>query len=155
MELIDVVALMGLVFGLIGTVLGICNFLRDRASVQVSLQWNIVTLAEGVGDSDLDKRGGIVRVTNIGRRSIFVSHAAIRLPKHLNAPLFLLKDGIEGKTLAEGSPSLRYFISDVSLREYADYQPEMIAEVTDSTGKVWSSKRSWAARARANISRLL
>ena len=38
MTIKKVTGLLGLIFGLVGMVLGVLNYLRDRASVQVSLQ---------------------------------------------------------------------------------------------------------------------
>jgi hypothetical protein len=79
MTITQLMSLLGLIFGVVGTVLGVLNYLRDRADVRVTLQWDMAVTPGGKYDHR--KQWGIIRVANVGRRPIFVSHVAIRVPK--------------------------------------------------------------------------
>ena len=79
MTLTDLVAVCGLVFGLTGAVLGVLNYLRDRVQLDVTLQWDM-DVTPGT-PYDANKKWGVIRVTNIGKRTTYISHAALRLPK--------------------------------------------------------------------------
>lgn len=153
MTVTDVVAILGLVSGVTGTVLGVLNFLRDRAAIDVSLQWDM-SVTPGTG-LDPHKRWGVITVTNVGRRPIFVSHAAIRLPKQAGKDgaytYLVVNSAIVGKTLTEGSLSERYIVTQDGLDQYAVYWREMVAQVNDSSGRTWKSRKlrrnqipSWA-----------
>lgn len=156
MTVTDLIAILGLISGVAGTVLGVLNFLRDRAAVEVSLQWDMaVTPSTGL---DARKLWAVITVTNVGRRPIFVSHAAIRLPKRAvkagGYSHLVANDGVVGKTLTEGAPSERYVITQDGMQEHAAYWRDMVAQVSDSTGRVWKSRRlrkdripSWAQKA--------
>ncbi len=148
MTVTDAIAIIGLVSGVAGTVLGVTSFLRDRASVDVSLQWDMsISPAQ---DDDPDKKYVIITVTNVGRRPIFVSHAAIQLPKANGGKcLVLMTESIAGTTLTEGSPSARYTVSQTGFEAHARYWRRVVARIDDSHGKVWYSKAvkkkpSWA-----------
>ena len=146
----DVVAVLALVSGVVGTVLGILNFMRDRANVEVSLQWDMdVTPGSGY---DHTKKWGVVSVTNTGRRPIFVSHAALRIPKGYGHTHLVISAAITGKTLTEGSPTERYVVTQEGLEPYAKDWRKIIAQVNDSSGRAWKSKQpsvedkpSWAS----------
>lgn len=139
MTLTDLTAFAGLVFGVIGAALGIASFLRDRASIDVSLQWDMV-------DSHTNKKVGVVRIQNIGRRPVYVSHVAI----HLGGTQYrLLSDSIRGERLGEGDPPLIKMIPQEGLEEFARNWWLLRAQVSDSTGRVWTSPMaketpSWA-----------
>ena len=156
MSVTALVAVLGLVSGITGTVLGVLNFLRDRAAVEVSLQWDM-SVTPGT-EYDANKKWGVITVANIGRRPIFVSHVAIRLTKsasiqggysHLVVPA-----SITGKSLTEGSPAERYILTQDGLEEYAAHWRGMVAQVSDARGREWKSKKlrqdqkpSWAKSA--------
>ncbi len=149
----DLAAIFGLISGVTGTVLGVLNFLRDRAAVEVSLQWDM-SVSPGT-EYDPNKKWGVITVANTGRRPIFVSHVAIRLPKkaaikggysHLVIP-----SSIVGKTLTEGAPAERYVVTQDGLEAYAAHWRGLIAQVSDTRGREWRSKKlrrskipSWA-----------
>lgn len=149
MTLTDFIAVFGLVAGVIGTVLGVLNFWRDRAKVEVSLQWDMdVTPGSGY---DHTKRWGVISVTNIGWRPIFVSHAALKLPQGYNGTHLVVIAGVVGKTLTEGAPTERYVVTQDGLEIYAKHWRSLKAHVNDSRGRAWRSKRlarkdipSWA-----------
>ena len=149
MKLVEFVSAAGLIFGLAGFVLGVMNYLRDRAKIVVELQWDMNVMPGGLYDSN--KSYGVVRVTNVGRRAIYISHASLRLPKGHDASHLLLADGIPGKKLSEGDSPQVYAILQEDLASYAKDWRKVIAEVSDSTGKTWTSRKiardktpSWA-----------
>ena len=72
MTLNDWATLVGILAGTIGLVLGVLNYLRDRAKVTITLQWDRVIAGEGPYDKE--KTWGQVTVANCGRRTIYVSH---------------------------------------------------------------------------------
>ena len=149
MTITDFVAVCGLVAGITGTVLGILNYWRDRAKVEVSLQWDMeVTPGSGY---DHTKKWGVISVTNVGRRPIFVSHAALKLPKGYEGTHLVVNAGITGKTLTEGAPTERYVVTQDRLEIYAKHWRSLTAQVNDSRGRAWRSPRlprkeipSWA-----------
>jgi len=148
MTLTDVVAVLGLVSGVAGTVLGVLNYLRDRAHVDVDLQWDM----QVIGDPGYDaaKSWGLITVTNVGRRPIHVSHVALRLPPgRFDHSHLVINSGIRGKTLAEGSPTEMYVVTQEGMEQYASVWHLIRAQVSDSRGRVWKSgyvreRPSWA-----------
>lgn len=149
MTITELVAVLGLVSGVTGTVLGILNYLRDRARVEISLQWDMKTF--GHTEYDSDKLWGAIRVTNVGRRTVHVSHVALRIPRGYEDSHLLVSGGLQGKTLPEGSPTEIHIVTQDGLEKYAKHWRDVIAQVSDSTGRVWKSKRlprgktpSWA-----------
>ena len=148
MTVTDAVAVLGLVSGVTGTVLGILNYLPDRARVEVSLRWDLNI----VGDPryDAEKLWGVVNVTNIGRRPVHVSHVALGLPAgRFDHTHLVINSGISGKTLAEGAPSDVHVVTQEGMEKYASVWHLIRAQVSDSTGRVWKSnyvseKPSWA-----------
>ena len=138
MNLTDIVALCGLIFGLSGAILGILNFFRDRARLIISLQWDMKILNDSKYSED--KYWGIISVTNVGRRSIYIQNAILKLPKKYDTHLILF-DSTDNKKLGEGDPPLTYFIDQERLSDYSKDWKKIISEVRDSTGKIYSSKR--------------
>lgn len=144
MTITELTAVLGLVFGLVGTTIGVSNYLRDKAKVIVSLQWDMAMTGE-----DENKRFGCITVTNIGRRAIFISHVALRLPKGGEISHFLIQGGLKGQKLSEGDPPAVFPVEQTGLEEFAGKWQYLVAQVSDSTGKVWCSKKvnaqpSWA-----------
>ena len=150
MTLAEFISVAGLIFGLSGFILGILNYLRDRAHIEVTLQWDL-TVTPGT-EYDPAKPWGLITVTNAGRRSAYVSHVALRLPrKKFEDSHLVIMSGIAGKKLSEGDQSERYLVSQDGMEEYARHWRDIVAQVSDSTGKVWKSKKldrkaipSWA-----------
>jgi hypothetical protein len=150
MTLIETTGLAGLLFGLSGFVLGVLNFARDRHKVVVTLQWDLV-VTPGT-EYDPDKKWGLSRVTNVGRRSTFISHVALRLPKGREWSHLMISEGIAGKKLSEGDPTALFVVSQDDMAPFSADWHRIVAQVSDATGKVWSSKRlnkvarpSWAS----------
>src|SRR4030067_423955 len=97
MTISEATGLLGLIFGLVGTAIGVFNYLRDRGRLVVLLQWDMAMTGE-----DVAKRVGCITVTNTGRRAIFMSHVALRLPKGGEISHFLIQGGLKGQKLSEG-----------------------------------------------------
>lgn len=144
MVISEVIGLLGLIFGLIGTVIGVFNVLRDRGKLVVRLQWDMAITGE-----PNDKRVGCITVTNTGRRAIFMSHVALRLPQGEEISHFLIQGGLKGQKISEGDPPAVFPVDQDGLEQYAGNWEEILAQVSDSTGKEWLSKKvqaipSWA-----------
>ena len=144
MTISELTGLLGLIFGLIGTSIGVFNFWRDKGKLVVRLQWDMAVTGEPE-----EKRVGCITVTNTGRRAIFISHVALRLPKGGEYSHFLIRDGLKGQKLAEGDPPAVFPVDHESLEPYANDWENVRAQVSDSTGKEWLSKKvtvipSWA-----------
>lgn len=136
MTITELTAVLGLVFGLVGTTIGVSNYLRDKAKVIVSLQWDMAMTGE-----DENKKFGCITATNIGRRAIFISHVALRLPKGGEVSHFLIQGGLKGQKLSEGDPPAVFPVEQAGLEEFAREWQYVVAQVSDSTGKVWCSKK--------------
>ena len=139
MTLSEAVSVFGLVFGVSGFVLGVLNYLRDRHKVVVFMQWDLdVTKGSGY---DHTKKWGLIRVTNVGRRPTYVSHVALKLPKGYDHTHLVIMGGVVGKKLTEGDPSETYLVDQAGMERYAKDWKSIIAQVNDSTGKTWYSKK--------------
>lgn len=104
--LTDVLAVVGALVGTAGFVLGILNYLRDAPKVRVTLLWDMKF--SGDRRYDVNKNYCLVRVTNTGRRPIYVSHASLKLPKGYPHTHLVLGEALQGNKLAEGDPPKTY-----------------------------------------------
>lgn len=144
----DITAIIGVIFGLSGLILGIINYIRDRTNIAVTLKWDM----KSFGDTGLDetKNWGVVTVTNSGRRPVYISHIALKLPrKYKDYSHLLLRDGIAGQKLTEGDAPATFMIDQNGLDKYGKDWKKIRAEVSMSTGKKKLSRRvirkpSWA-----------
>ena len=139
----DLATILSLILGGAGFVLGVCNYLRDKAKVEVHLMW-------GMKRSDRDEFYGVISVVNTGRRPVCVGGAVMRIP---GKDTILLENAVGQvavqTTLSEGSPSALFFMPHDGMEQYKDHWQEITAEVSDTSGKVWKSKKvqdkpSWA-----------
>jgi hypothetical protein len=88
----------------------------------------------------------ISKVTNAGRRPVFVSHATLVLPKEKGEKyknLLLLTDTISGDKLNEGDPPKVYQIDQDGLEKYAKHWNKIYVQIEDSTGKTYNSKTKY------------
>ena len=145
----DFATTVGLLVGGAGFALGVLNYFRDKAKVIVELSWDM-SVTEGT-QYDSTKPWGVVYVTNVGRRPIYVSHAALKLPKGYDHSHLVLMEGVQGLKLTEGDPTHTFMVDQEGMEVYAKDWNKIIAQVNDSSGKAWkSSKRknkkkpSWA-----------
>jgi len=148
MTITDIAALLGMIFGVSALVLGILNYSRDKGRITVTLQWDMSTYGDPRYDED--RLYGVVTITNIGRRPVYISHVALKLPKKYNDDSYLvLRDGIAGQKLAEGDPPAMFPIDQDGLEKYAKGWKKIRAQVSMSTGRKHLSKKvkeipSWA-----------
>lgn len=143
MDIKDWAALVGAVTGPIGLTIALMVYFRDRARVAVSLSWDM----NQTGNPD---DIAIVRISNIGRRPIYLSHAHIRLPRGADANVsnLVFPDNIRGVTLAEGSAPHLVVLNQrqLEMEKYAKIWWRLRATVIDAAGKhyhsEWPSKPS-------------
>jgi hypothetical protein len=132
-------ALLGVVIGTAGLVISVLNYFRDRPNVIVFLGWDYVVTS----DPDLKKTWGVVTVTNVGRRPIFVTHANFVYPNTTTRGL--ITESAEGAKLLEGDPAKRYLLNISTglpkLEKYAAEWWRVRACVVDHTGKSWWSPK--------------
>lgn len=140
----DIATTIGLITGVSGFSLAVLNYWRDNPKVRVELQWDLK-------EAGTDEFLGIIRVSNVGRRPIFVSHVALRLPKGFDESYLVLHGGIIGYRLAEGDKPLTYRVEYEGLSKYRTNWQNVRAQISDSTSKVWLSRKlnkrskpSWA-----------
>lgn len=147
LTLSDLAALIGMVLGTAGFVMSLINYLRDRPKVKVFLKWDMAL----VGDSA--KKIGILRVTNVGRRPIYISVAALQVPKAFKYTHLMLKESMPGKKLSEGDSPLTFTLNydDLNLAQYSKHWRKVRGYVEDSAGRKYVSKKlpksdvpSWA-----------
>lgn len=149
MTINDWATLFGIILATIGFVLGVLNYLRDRAQIEVTLTWDLNVTDNPLYDST--KTWAIVSAANVGRRSIFVSHAALVLPKGYRHTHLVLVEGLKGQKLDEGSPPFKSIVEQTSLEQFKHNWQKIRAMVEDASGRKWYSKRlkdakipSWA-----------
>lgn len=148
MTLTELAALVGMVFGTGGLVLGILNYLRDKPRIKVRLSWDGRIINSALHDEK--KLWGHVTVTNYGRRPIYITSVSIFLPKQFAGSKLLLLESIEGRKLGEGDAPATFVIDQDNLTsEYAPHWKKMRPIVYDSSGKKYvgpsvKEQPSWA-----------
>jgi|ERR1035438_3833060 hypothetical protein len=143
--LTGITAILGVVFGTGGLVLGILNYLRDRPVVKVFLQWNM----EIVGGSSTrdESECGLITVTNAGRRPVYISHVCLVLPKSHKSHFLLVRDSVQGQKLSEGDPPATFVIPHDVQTQYSKDLKRVRAQVSVSTGQIYLSKYPKVQRA--------
>lgn len=79
LNLNDLGTLFGIILGTSAFVLSIVNHRRDTAKVTVEIQWDMSMTNNTVYDST--KSYAVITVANVGRRPVYLSHVAFRIPK--------------------------------------------------------------------------
>jgi len=123
-------SILGMVLGTAGFTVSVLNYLRDCPKVKVLLQWNMTDSRTGVIK-------GLVRVTNVGRRPVFIGAAAIQVE---GGATYLLSDAIPGTKLQEGDKPAGYFVNHDGMAQHFGEWRKVRAFVEDSTGKKYWSK---------------
>ena len=130
----DITTLLGLIIGFSAFALSIFNYYRDKAKIRIELQWDMQ-------NNNDDEWYGTVFISNIGRRPIYISHLALELPKTYDSRYLVIREGLFGHKLAEGDEPLIFQIPHEGMNEYKKDWRNIIAQVTDSSGKIWKSNR--------------
>lgn len=145
MTITDLTAVFGLVFGLLGSLLGLSNYLRDRPRVSVNLLWDM-TVTDNP-QYDPSKHWGVIQVANIGRRPVYISSVILEVPFDNRKEEFLIEESLQGFRLSEGDPPKVFIISQDNMHRAKSIWKEVRASVRDVTGKVYQSKLSTKALA--------
>jgi hypothetical protein len=82
----------------------------------------------------------MIKVTNVGRRPIFISAVALEVPSEKPRKLLLINGSIPGKKLSEGDMPSTHMVSYSQLRPYSPFWKKMRAYAEDSTGKRYYSR---------------
>lgn len=156
----DIIAILGFTSGLAGLTLSILNYLRDRSKIIMRLSWDM-TISNNPS-YDPKKSWGWVTVTNTGRRTVYVSHAYIPVPKEYRVgslagvSKWLLADTIRGAKIAEGDQPYSFPVDQSGLSGLGKVWRDVRVEIIDSTGRKWKTKRlnrkekpSWASPAKS------
>ncbi len=123
-------SVLGMIFGTAGLTLGVLNYRRDRPEVKVTLAWNMVNL-------QTKKVMGLIKVTNTGRRAVFISVAALEIPN--SSAVYVLNDSLSGAKLGEGDKPAAYFVSHDGLAKHSQNWRRIRAFVEVSTGQRYYS----------------
>jgi hypothetical protein len=148
----DIASILTVIFCTTGAILGALTYFRDRPKVVVTLQWDMAVTDNQVYDSH--KLWGVLCVTNVGRRPIYTSAAALDFGKSCDH-IEILRESIRGVKLGEGDPPATFIASQEGLEKYAMHWKKARAMVQDSAGKTYYSKKvdtrkvpSWVQKAR-------
>jgi hypothetical protein len=135
-----------MILGTAGFVMSVMNYLRDRPKVKVFLKWDMTPIIEGK-----QIQMGILRVTNIGRRPIYISLAALQVPKGFRHSHLILKGSMAGKKLLESDAPVTFSVNYDGLAQYSHDWQKVRGYVEDSAGRRYVSKKlpktevpSWA-----------
>jgi hypothetical protein len=148
-EVITLIAsILGITFGAVSLAVSLLNYLRDRSKLEVRLQWDMEVTSNPVYDPS--KKWGLVTVTNVGRRPVYVNIVAVKMPRGAGSPFLLLRDSLSGQKLSEGDQPYVQVVNQAQLVSYAAQWKKMRAIATDSTGREYKSRLvrrmpSWAA----------
>jgi hypothetical protein len=133
-----------MMLGTAGFVMGIMNYLRDKPKIKVRLKWDMTEI-------HTSRMFGFLTVTNVGRRPIYITAAALRLPKGFRSSHLLLKESIPGTKLSEGDAPATFRVPYDLLAVYANKWRDVRGYAEDSAGKRYISKKlpesdipSWA-----------
>jgi hypothetical protein len=141
----DLAALLGMLLGTAGFIIGLMNYLRDRPIVKVFLKWDMTEVGPN------QNLFGVLRVTNVGRRPIYISVAALQVPKGFTYTHLILKESMPGTKLSEGDAPATFMVNYDGLGQYAKHWRKVRGYVEDSAGHKYFSKKlpksdvpSWA-----------
>ncbi len=122
--------------------LGTLNYKRD--SIQINITLNLDMRPFGHAISYYSDPCGMIKITNIGRRAVFISHVYLEIP---NQPVYLVNDSLKGKKLEEGDEPLTFPINKETLLEIGNEWDKIRAVVEIGKKKYYSpyisTKPSW------------
>lgn len=138
-----VTGIIGAVLGTAGLVISLLTYLRDRPKLKVLLKWDMTPADRP------NEKVGIIRVTNIGRRSAYVAIASLELPKGYKHTNLVINESIPGRQVVEGGAPVGFTVNYHGMETYRNDWKRIRAVVEDSAGKRYYSnypdrKPSWA-----------
>jgi hypothetical protein len=126
-------SILGMILGTAGLTVSLMNYLRDRPKVKLSLQWDMT-------EALTKEKRGLIKVSNVGRRPVFISVVALALPKGMRHSHLLIDTSIGGKKLSEGDAPVGHTVSYPQLAEYSKGWRKIRAYAEDSTGRRYYSR---------------
>jgi hypothetical protein len=130
----DVAAILGMILGTAGFIIGVMNYLRDRPKIKVTLKWDMTEVHSSAVM-------GLLTVTNVGRRPIYISVGALKLPKGFKFTHLILKKSMQGTKLAEGDAPATFLIDHDKLAQYSKQWRKVRGYAEDTAGKKYISKK--------------
>ena len=111
------------------------------------LEWDLSVTPNPTYDPK--KTWGSITVTNGGRRPVFITKVAVKMPKGVHPRYRVILDSMPGRKLSEGDSPQVQRVSQGNMRSVANYWKRIRAVAFDSTGKEYQSKAvkkmpSWA-----------
>lgn len=125
------------IFGTFGAALSLFTYLRDSIKVKVEVSWNMTP--HNLPQYDQNKLYMVITVTNVGRRTVYVNKAHIKLPNKQGD--ILINESIKGQRLSEGDPPATYLVEQDELLYHSKILSSLRVTIFDSTGKMYHSKR--------------
>lgn len=129
-----VAAVLGMMLGTAGFVMGLMNYLRDKPMVKVSVNWHMA-------DSRSHEKFGMVVVANVGRRPIFITAAVMLAPRAFEPRHFLLMESVQGHKLSEGDPPAKFRVALDGMEQYGKVWRDVRIYVEDSAGRKYFAKK--------------
>ncbi len=126
-------AILGMILGTAGFSISMMNYLRDRPKIRLTLKWDMKNM-------QTMQVCGLVKVTNTGRRPVFISVVALDLPKGFKNSNLLLNASVGGAKLSEGDKPIAHIIDHTDLAQYSSQWQKIRAYAEDSTGKHYFSE---------------
>jgi hypothetical protein len=149
--LIDATQVVSLVTGICGAVLGsaalaisVMTYFRDNPKLKVLLQWDMT-------ETQSRRLMGLVKVTNVGRRPVYLGIVALEIDPETKCKYghLVLNDSISGARLGEGDKPAAFIVNYDQMVQYKEHWSKIRAMAEDSTGKAYysdypKSMPSWA-----------
>jgi hypothetical protein len=138
-----ILGLLGTVTGVIGTGLGVWSYRRDTARIKVAIKWDMSTEPPQQNNGLV----GMLRISNIGRRPVYVSHAHVQAGT--SETVLVLKETIAGYTFIEGGKPIVIVVPQEGLEQFAKQWKSVCIVLEGNDGKKYISnfpekKPSWA-----------
>jgi len=126
-------AILGMILGTAGFSISMMNYLRDRPKIRLTLNWDMT-------ETQTRQMFGLVKVTNTGRRPVFISVVALELPKGFKHSHLIVSSSIAGTKLSEGDKPNAHIVNYNELAQYSGEWRKIRAYAEDSTGKKYFSE---------------
>ncbi len=143
-ESTTLLSIAAIVISVIGLLVSVFNYKRDKYRVVVELDWDNGRHYVGMRANVVETWGAIT-VSNQGRRPVYIRTVGIKYPDNEKVFNLLPEGSSDGVKLGEGdSPIVLRVIQDERLQRYAARWKELYAVAYDVAGKEYKSGRSWS-----------